>query len=43
METQKRKRPIQLIIRVTEDEKALIYWKMTLKPTKNLAAYAQKY
>lgn len=37
-----RKRDIQLIIRVTEDEKALIYQKMTQIPTKNLAAYARK-
>jgi hypothetical protein len=37
-----RKRSVQLIVRVTEDEKALIYQKMALLQTQNLAAYARK-
>ena len=42
MMAQNRKRPVQLIIRVTEAEKDLIYQKMTQIPTTNLAAYARK-
>ena len=42
MEKTNRKRDVQLIIRVTEDEKVLIYQKMGQIPTKNLAAYARK-
>jgi len=37
-----RKRNVQLIIRVTEEERDLIEVKMKLIPTMNLSAYARK-
>lgn len=37
-----RKRNVQIIIRVTEEERALIEEKMQQIPTLNLSAYAQK-
>ena len=39
---EKRKRNVQIIIRVTEEERALIEEKMKQLPTQNLAAYARK-
>ena len=37
-----RKRNVQLIIRVTEEERRLIEWKMAQVPAVNLSAFAQK-
>lgn len=37
-----RKRKVQTIVRVTEEERALIEEKMKQLPTQNLAAYARK-
>lgn len=37
-----RKRKIQIIVRVTEEERALITEKMKQLPTENLAAYSRK-
>ena len=37
-----RKRNVQIIIRVTEEERALIEQKMKLVPTQNMAAYLRK-
>ena len=37
-----RKRNVQIIIRVTEEERALIEQKMKLVPTRNMAAYLRK-
>ena len=37
-----RKRNVQLIIRVTEEERKFIEEKMKLMPTMNLSAYARK-
>lgn len=37
-----RKRNVQIIIRITEEERALIEEKMTQIPTLNLSAYARK-
>ena len=42
MGKQNRNRPIQLIVRVTEEERAFIYKKMALLGTKNLSAYIRK-
>ena len=42
MENQNRKRNIQLLFRVTPEEKALIQKKMRLLHTNNLAAYLRK-
>jgi len=42
MATQNRKRNVQIIIRVTEEEKAFIQKKMTLLGTHNLSAYIRK-
>jgi len=42
MENQNRKRNIQLLFRVTPEEKALIQQKMRLLHTNNLAAYLRK-
>lgn len=39
---QKRKRDIQIIVRVTEQERALIEEIMKQLPTQNLSAYARK-
>ena len=37
-----RKRNVQIIVRVTEDERALIEEKMKQIPTMNLSAYSRK-
>ena len=37
-----RKRNVQIIVRVTEEERALIEQKMKLVPTRNMAAYLRK-
>ncbi len=42
MESKNRTRPIQLIVRVSERERDLIYQKMTLLGTENLSAYIRK-
>jgi hypothetical protein len=42
MENKNRTRPIQLIIRVSEKERDLIYQKMALLGTENLSAYIRK-
>ena len=42
MEKQNRNRPIQLIVRVTEEERDFIYKKMKLLGTQNLSAYIRK-
>jgi len=42
MATKNRKRNVQLIIRVTEEERALIEQKMALLKTENLSAYIRK-
>jgi alpha/beta superfamily hydrolase len=42
MENQNRKRSIQMPIRVTEDERDLIFLKMEQLQTNNFAAYARK-
>jgi len=42
MATKNRKRNVQIIVRVTEDEKALIEQKMALLKTSNMSAYIRK-
>lgn len=42
MTTQNRKRNIQIIVRVTEEEKAFIQNKMALLGTSNMSAYIRK-
>lgn len=39
---EKRKREVQIIVRVTEQERLLIAEKMKQLPTQNLSAYARK-
>jgi len=42
MATQNRKRNVQIIVRVTEEEKAFIQRKMALLKTENMSAYIRK-
>ena len=42
MATQNRKRNVQIIVRVTEEEKAFIQQKMALLKTENMSAYIRK-
>ena len=42
MRMENRKRNVQIIVRVTEDERALIEEKMKQIPTMNLSAYSRK-
>ena len=40
--SEKRERPVQIILRVTEREKAFIHQKMAAAKTKNMSAYLRK-